>query len=101
MSKNIYMVIDGEIMETYKNVSRVSYENKTLSFYIDETDYNFDELNSDVVYAPEGLIITKDNYKDFLLESKNIPTENEKINDLESKIEDLTKLIEAMSLNIK
>lgn len=101
MNKNIYMMIDGDIVETYKNVSRVSYKNKTLSFYIDETDYNFDEVQSDIVYAPDGLTITKDNYKDYLLENENAISENEKINNLESKIEDLTKLIEAMSLNTK
>ena len=101
MNKNIYMMVDGEIMETFKNVSEVSYKNKTLSFYIEETDYNFDEVQAEIVYAPDGLTITKDNYKDYLLENENAISENEKINNLESKIEDLTKLIEAMSLNTK
>lgn len=92
MNKNIYMMLDGEIMETFKNVSEVSYENKTLSFYINETDYNFDEINSDIVCAPSDITITKDNYKDYLLE-KEISSDDKEILKLKKAIYELTILL--------
>lgn len=86
------MMLDGEIMETFKNVSEVSYENKTLSFYIEETDYNFDEVQSEIVLAPDDVTITKDNYKDYLLE-KEITSTDKEILKLKKAVYELTILL--------
>lgn len=101
MKNNLYLIINGEIVDKYEDVVNVVYDKNALSFYIGDVDYTLKELNVDVILAPQGLKITKDNYKDYILKSENTLEENEKIEDLESKIEDLTKLIEAMSLNTK
>lgn len=101
MKNNLYLIINGEIVDKYEDVVNVVYDKNDLSFYIGDVDYALKELNVDVILAPQELKITKDNYKNYILKSENTLEENEKIEDLESKIEDLTKLIEAMSLNTK
>lgn len=94
---------NGELLEEHNNVSNVNFSDGNLSFISEEGDNELMGLNPtiDVCLHPDGDKITKENYKNYILKSKNTLEEHEKIKDLESKIEDLTKLIEAMSLNTK
>ena len=92
-----------ELLEEHNNVSNVNFSDGNLSFTDEEGDNELMGLNPEVIVClhsdEDGL--NKENYKEYELKRENTLEEDEKIKDLENKIEDLTKLIEAMSLNIK
>lgn len=92
-----------ELLEEHNNVSNVNFSDGNLSFTDEEGDNELMGLNPEVIVClhSDEDEVNKENYKEYELKRENTLEEDEKIKDLENKIEDLTKLIEAMSLNIK
>jgi len=89
---NLYLWLDNSISETFENVSDIKFNGVDITFLSNGTDVEFKGVRASILVAPEEVTITKDNYKEYLLEPNNVkePT----VEELNKKIEELTKLLE-------
>lgn len=89
---NLYIWFNDSISETFENVSDIKFNGVDITFLSNDTDVEFKGVRASILVAPEEVTITKDNYKEYLLEpnNKKEPT----VEELNKKIEELTKLLE-------
>lgn len=89
---NLYIWFNDSISETFENVSDIKFDGVDITFLSNDTDVELKGVGASILVAPEEVTITKDNYKEYLLEPNNVkePTAEE----LNKKIEELTKLLE-------
>lgn len=92
MKNNLYLFYNGEMVDKYENVIKVTYEKNELSFYIGNVDYSLKDLQTDVVLAPQTIEVTEENYKDFLL-NKELTQQDQEIETLKQAITELTMII--------
>lgn len=92
MKNNLYLFYNGEMVDKYENVIKVTYEKNELSFYIGNVDYSLKDLQTEVVLAPQTIEVTEENYKDFLL-NKELTQQDQEIETLKQAITELTMII--------
>lgn len=94
---NLYLWLDNNVLETFENVSDIKFDSVDITFLSNDTDVELKGMRASILVAPDEVTITKDNYKEYLLEPNNVkePT----VEELNKKIEELTKLLETTMNN--